>query len=152
MKTSRRTPLEWNFETIDAMNALASRKAFMRFLHYACQMTSDFDGAEIVFGELVSNVALHAPGPISIHARQSSNGIALDVYDTGPAFVLAPSLPVETNCDSGRGLFIISKLGSNLHVERTARGNRVSIDLPVSLKALPVWLLDGARFEGTVIQ
>jgi len=104
----------------------------MSFLRKACKGQSDFGGAEIIFGELVSNVVRHAPGPIQITARSDRRGrMTLNVFDTGPAFKLAPALPALLLSESGRGLYVVSQLCSQLSSIRTEVGNKVSAILPV---------------------
>jgi anti-sigma regulatory factor (Ser/Thr protein kinase) len=104
----------------------------MSFLRKACNGQSDFGGAEIIFGELVANVVRHAPGPIQITARSDSRGsVTLNVFDTGPAFKIAPALPASLSSESGRGLYVISQLCAHLSSIRTEIGNKVSVVLPV---------------------
>jgi len=104
----------------------------MDFLHGGCTGQSDFGGAEIIFGELVANVVRHSPGPIQITARSDHHGlVTLNVCDTGPAFTIAPALPVSLLSESGRGLYVVSRLGAHLSSMRTEIGNKVSAVLPV---------------------
>ena len=104
----------------------------MDFLRKGCNAASDFGGAEIIFGELVANVVQHAPGPIQITARSDRRGrVTLNVFDTGPAFKVAPALPASLLSESGRGLYVVSQLGMRLSSIRTEIGNKVSAILPV---------------------
>lgn len=104
----------------------------MDFLRKGCTGQSDFDGAEIIFGELIANVVRHAPGPIQITARSDGRGVmTLNVFDTGPAFQIAPALPVSILSESGRGLYLVSQLCETLSSLRTELGNKVSAVLPV---------------------
>ena len=104
----------------------------MDFLRSGCRGQSDFGGAEIIFGELVANVVRHAPGPIQITARSDGRGrVTLNVFDTGQAFTVRPALPASLLSESGRGLYVVSKLGAHLSSIRTEIGNKVSAVLPV---------------------
>jgi anti-sigma regulatory factor (Ser/Thr protein kinase) len=104
----------------------------MDSLRAACSDQSDFGGAEIIFGELVANVVRHAPGPIEITAHSDGLGlVTLAVSDTGPAFTVAPALPASLLSESGRGLYVVSKLCAHLSSMRTEIGNKVSVVLPV---------------------
>ncbi|MGZ3497970.1 MAG: ATP-binding protein [Vulcanimicrobiaceae bacterium] len=123
--------MEWQFRSADASRALGARHAFLEFIREACTAHSDCDAAEIVFGELVANVIQHAPGPIEITVRSDARGlVTLDVCDTGVGFAIAPALPLGGS-ESGRGLYIISRLCPHLSSARTITGNRVRVVLPV---------------------
>ncbi len=126
--------MEWQFQSKQAGAALSAKRAFMTFLRESCTPESDCDGALIVFGELVTNVVLHAPGPIEITVSSDARGVVtLDVYDTGDGFVLEPSLPPPTS-GGGRGLFIVSQLCRRASVARVPNGTKVSAELPVTAR------------------
>lgn len=142
--------MEWQFHAADAAEALSFRRDFVDFLRACCTDDSDCDGAEIVFGELVTNVMRHAPGAIQITLQSDVHGLVmLDVCDTGDAFAIAPALPATLFSASGRGLYIVSQLCPYLSSTRTANGNRVSAILPVMAEAVPAYpareLHDGHR-------
>ncbi len=122
----------WHFEAANAVDARAVRPQFVEHLRFLCTPTSDIPAAEIVFGELVSNVIRHAPGPIQIMAKTSYNGfVTLCVWDQGDGFTLQPRLPDRLS-EGGRGLYIILSLCRNVTVHRTAEGpNEVCVVLPV---------------------
>lgn len=127
-------PMEWQFQSRQAGAALSAKRAFLTFLRESCTAESDCDGALIVFGELVTNVVLHAPGPIEVTVSSDPYGVVtLDVCDAGDGFVLEPSLPPPW-CGGGRGLYIVSQLCRRASVTRVGHGTKVSVELPVRPK------------------
>src|SRR5579863_606206 len=74
--------MEWQYQAIDAKEALSARHAFVAFLREACTSKSDCAGAMVVFGELVTNVILHAPGPIEITLLSDSSGRVRSTFAT----------------------------------------------------------------------
>lgn len=123
--------MHWKFETDDAMRALAARASFVTFLTARCTPDSDILAAEVIYGELISNVVRHAPGPVTVNARIDPFGlVTLDVWDCGPGCALHPSLPlVKEEC--GRGLYIVWKLSKHVSSERGDNLSRISAVLPV---------------------
>ena len=134
--------MEWRLQADDARHAPHAREAFTEFLHTSCKETSDFAAAEIIFGELVCNVVEHAPGPISIGLRLDAQGlVTLEVCDSGPGFTLAASLPASAYTERGRGLYIVSQLGTDLAATNTTQGARVSVVLPVEAEIVRLHLV-----------
>ncbi len=134
--------MEWQFHADDACTALSARRAFMRFLRRSCAGQSDFEAAEVVFGELIANAIRHAPGPIDITVHSDAQGVVhLDVLDTGPGFTLAPSLP-PCRSESGRGLYIASRLCPHVSATCAARGSTVSVVLPVTAERSGLHLVE----------
>ena len=143
--------MEWQYQAIDAKEALSARHAFVAFLREACTSKSDCAGAMVVFGELVTNVILHAPGPIEITLLSDSSGrVTLDVCDSGCGFILDPSLPSDASALGGRGLYIVSRLCSSLIATRMEDGNKVSAVLPVIAKASHLHLVEERLTSATV--
>ena len=78
------TPMEWQFQASTAKAALSARPALAAFLRESCTPESDCDGAIIAFGELVTNVMVHAPGPIEVLVEADASGaVRIHVCDTG---------------------------------------------------------------------
>ncbi|MGA8533213.1 MAG: ATP-binding protein [Candidatus Tumulicola sp.] len=145
--------MEWQFQAIDANEALSAKHAFVAFLRESCTPKSDCEAAMVVFGELVANVILHAPGSIEITLQSDSKGVVtLDVCDSGGGFILAPSLPSVITALGGRGLYIVSRLCSSLVATRMEGGNKVSAVLPVVAKASYLHLVEEKRTSGTVAE
>lgn len=129
--------LEWEFHSNDASEGLKARHAFLAFLFSSCKPASDCYGAQLIYGELVSNVIRHAPGPISIEVRSEASGtLTLEILDSGEGFRLEPSLP-HASSELGRGLYIVSQLGSHLSVTHFGHGTKVRVELPVRTESLP---------------
>jgi anti-sigma regulatory factor (Ser/Thr protein kinase) len=124
---------DWRFQADEAKEALPQRNSYLEFLRAACTPESDYDGAIIIFTELVANVIRHTSGPIQICVRGNARGtVTLRVSDFGSPFPLSPSLPPTTS-EGGRGLYIIAQLSSDVSVSRNEYGNVVRVDLPVAL-------------------
>lgn len=145
--------LQWHFRSERAFDARAARAEFLQYLRFVCITGSDFEGAEIVFGELVANVVQHACGPIEVLAKtDATRSVMLYVWDTGPSFALQPQLPQDPGSDRGRGLFIVSTLCKNVAVRRASDGrNQVCVVLPVLARPAGseprVWAADGCAMR-----
>ena len=127
--------MEWQFRAENAKGALSAKSSFVNFLLDSCTPESDCESSLAVFGELVANVIMHAPGPIEITVQSDCAGVVtIDVYDTGDGFILAPTLPPPLSENGGRGLYIVSQLCSGLTLARVNAGNKVSAVLPVVAK------------------
>ncbi len=137
-------PVRWQFQAIDTGEAGRTRRAFAAFLRKSCTADSDCDGAEIVFGELVTNVILHAAGPIDITVESEPTGaVTLEVRDRGPGFLVPSACPSATQL-GGRGLYIVSRLCATMRVQQQDGVNIVSVLLPVTAK-----VPSGALAEGS---
>lgn len=124
--------MEWHFQSADATDALRKRGAFTEYLRSQCTPESDYDAAEVVFGELVTNVMRHAPGPIEIVLRASRDGaVMLEVFDSGAGFAIASPPAPSLDLESGRGLYIVWKLCCRVLSTKTRSGTKVSAILPV---------------------
>ncbi len=125
--------MEWHFRSADAAEALPERRAFVTFLRSRCTPESDFQAAEIVYGELVANVVRHAPGPIEIMIRNRPRGaVTIEVCDSATHFTIARPVEPPLYAESGRGLNIIWHLCGNLSRTKTANGGKVSVVLPIA--------------------
>ncbi|MBD5655859.1 MAG: ATP-binding protein [Candidatus Eremiobacteraeota bacterium] len=124
--------MKWSFASTDAAASRAARKAFTAYLREQASPDSDILSAELTFGELVGNAARHAPGPVEVAVEWKNGRAALSVHDEGPGFQPTCTPPKDTFAESGRGLYIVARLASDLRVEDIARdGTRVSVVLPV---------------------
>lgn len=123
----------WSFASEEAETARSVRSQFMAYLRECAEPGGDFGAAELIFAELVGNVALHAPGSIIVDLQWLDYRPFLTVCDTGPGFELPPipALP-EDSSESGRGLYLVWKLAGNLKVYRTPAGSHcVTTSLPL---------------------
>lgn len=122
--------MRWYFQAVCGSEALAARGSFIEFLRHLRLGQSDCYYAEVVFGELVGNAVRHAPGPIHITAHVDGV-VVLEVCDTGPHFDLSVG-PPHLHSESGRGLYIVSLLTSDLRSVNTGSGNRVTAILQMA--------------------
>jgi anti-sigma regulatory factor (Ser/Thr protein kinase) len=74
--------------------------------------------AEVVFGELISNVVRHAPGPIEVRLEMHDRTPVLNVLDAGPGFLRVATVPVDLMSEGGRGLSVVSTLTEEFNVIR----------------------------------
>jgi anti-sigma regulatory factor (Ser/Thr protein kinase) len=122
---------EWSYVTADAREAIVVRRAVRQFLAAEAAPESDLDGAEIIVGELVSNVILHAPGPIGLYVSWSGETAVLIVSDRGHGIPKVRACP-DGNDECGRGLLIVEALASSVEVYTIPyQGSRVVVELPV---------------------
>jgi anti-sigma regulatory factor (Ser/Thr protein kinase) len=118
------------FSIADASLAHNARRIFATYLASQTDPVSDVDGAELIFGELVANVARHAPGPVEVRVAWRAEQAAMEVWDKGLGYELQITLP-DAMAENHRGLFIVAALGSELHVSRRRGWNITSVILPV---------------------
>ena len=121
----------WNLALDDARAAVDARSHFVEFLRGIECDESFIDSAELVFGELLGNVVRHAPGPVEISIDLSPGALVLHVIDSGPPLTTTEHrLPDDELSERGRGLFIVSRLASDVRVEHLVNcGNHISVTL-----------------------
>jgi anti-sigma regulatory factor (Ser/Thr protein kinase) len=125
----------WFYESADALPALNARCDFVRYLRDRATRQSDVEAAEIIYGELVSNVIRHAPGPICVGLDWGVEGVArLKVSDEGSGFHYLPVAAPDAYSEEGRGLFIVAALAQAVRVEKRDRGSSIAVALPVYLR------------------
>jgi PAS domain S-box-containing protein len=123
----------WRLHADHARAANDARRSFMEHLRAEATASSEFDAAEVIFGELVANVVRHAPGPIDI-ALEWVDGIAIvHVTDRGEGFKFQPRRRADILMEAGRGLWLVEQFGGTIDVERiTGYGTHVRVALPVN--------------------
>lgn len=123
----------WQLEIADSTKALHQREEFVRYLE-ACGATGDYAAAELIFGEIVGNAVIHAPGPIAVTVEWVDGCATLHVTDAGP--------PIDTHARSfpdplgefGRGLPMVNELsGNSVTSDVYVDGKTISAELPVRL-------------------
>ena len=112
----------WYFDTSDGSAAQAARRAFSDGLRARSADPACIYGAEVVFGELIGNAVRYAPGPIEVTVDWSGPLPVLHVLDNGPGFHHVPALPRDVYSESGRGLFMISRLSEDFSVSKRPAG------------------------------
>jgi len=111
--------VEWSFDARDARAAREARREFVRHVQSHFGSSADVEGAELVLGELIGNVARYAPGPTQVEARFDAYGVTIEVTDRGAGFDAPPvDGDVSLLSESGRGLAIVSKLADVVEIER----------------------------------
>ncbi len=128
-----RAVAHWVFDTSHVRAAHKARQTFVTILRVRGLPAEDVDAAKLIFGELVSNVVRHAPGPIEIVLDYSEAIPVLHVLDRGPGFMIVPHLPSDLLSDAGRGLYIVSSLADDFNVtERFGGGSHTRAVLSTS--------------------
>ena len=126
----------WRFEIADSAGALHKREDFMAYLR-ACNAVGDFAAAELIFGELVSNAMIHAPGPIGVSVEWLEGHATLHVFDGGlPLDVSVVTEAADVFDEHGRGLAIVQGLAPAPGVvvdNAYTQGKTVSVELPIHL-------------------
>jgi PAS domain S-box-containing protein len=112
---------------LDAKNALAAtrlRKKFAASLPDRSFSLVDIANAELVFGELISNVLRHTSGNshTDIAVDHSGPRTVLHVMDSGTGFRYISRLAPEPYSENGRGLFLIAVMTTDFHVDRRPNG------------------------------
>jgi anti-sigma regulatory factor (Ser/Thr protein kinase) len=102
-------------------------------------LTDDDDivaAAELIVGELLSNAARHADGHVCLEISAVDGFVTLSVHDTSPLFAMEIRRPIDEMSESGRGLFIVSKLAERIDVTPiTGVGKCVSVRLSLPVTA-----------------
>jgi anti-sigma regulatory factor (Ser/Thr protein kinase) len=123
----------FRFRFADAVVAHYARKLFVSYVRGTAAPGTDLFALELVFGELVSNVVRHAPGPVDVHVLWLRDGMRLEVWDRGPGFELHADLPDDAMAESHRGLFLVAAFADDLRVER--RGSHTVTSAHFSLRS-----------------
>ncbi len=114
--------LAWTFDAHDAKAARATRGFITHRLRTHTASDDECHAAEVVFGELVSNVVRHAPGPIEVRLEVGGQAPILHVLDQGPGFQHVAQAPVtDLMSETGRGLSVVAALTAEFNVSRRAR-------------------------------
>ncbi|MGA3038272.1 MAG: SpoIIE family protein phosphatase [Vulcanimicrobiaceae bacterium] len=126
----------WRFHADHARAATDARRSFVDHLRAEAGESSEIDGAEVIFGELVANVVRHAPGPIDIALEWIDGFAVLHVTDRGNGFKFESRRRADVLMESGRGLWLVEQFGGSVDVERIeGYGTHVRVTLPVERAA-----------------
>jgi hypothetical protein len=122
----------WRLVATEAREGLRLRHAFRDYLEAYGDPAGDFDAAESVYGELVANCAMHAPGSIRIEFRWSDS--TLTVTDDWDRLRLWPFSAGDTAAETTHHAFaIVNALTGRVRVTRDGEhGTRASVVLPVN--------------------
>jgi anti-sigma regulatory factor (Ser/Thr protein kinase) len=122
----------WRISPGDFTSAARVRVEFRQALLSNCAPSSDVGGAEIIFGELVTNALRHGKAGADVTVRCKGELFALEIADDGPGFDLESVAQRERVDDGGRGLMIADRLGARLRAERRSGKWVVEAVLPVA--------------------
>jgi anti-sigma regulatory factor (Ser/Thr protein kinase) len=126
----------WDFSSGDAEKMHRARDEFLDALKVRVASDADYPACELIFVELVGNVARHAPGPVRVTLDWTRNAAMLHVEDRGPMFVPRALLPPNLFQTNGRGLFVVRALAGQIDVSPIdSHGKVVSVMLPVRIPA-----------------
>jgi anti-sigma regulatory factor (Ser/Thr protein kinase) len=134
VETARPEP--WRLRLPDSTCALRKRHDFARYLRTYGRATDDYVAAEVVFGEIVTNALLHAPGPIEIEVEWPEGQATIHVSDHGVPInlELEPAVP-DPMAEHGRGMLIVRELAEAVStVAYPGEGKTVSATLPVKAR------------------
>jgi anti-sigma regulatory factor (Ser/Thr protein kinase) len=127
----------WVFESNDPLDACKHRTEFVAYLKHVATADSDFEAAELVYGELIGNVVRHARGHIKVVLEWHGGLAELCVADHGAGFFRNFSIPEATGVnergmqENGRGLSIVRQLSNAVRVDCDRNGCAVRATLPV---------------------
>lgn len=126
--------MDWYLDPDDPAASSLLRREFRSYLERHAAPGADIDAAELVFAEAVANAVEHSAGAAWVAVDWSEASPLLVVHDLGKGFTLGdPLLPDDPLVESGRGLFLVSHLASDLAVAvKRAGGSVVRARLPVS--------------------
>ena len=123
----------------DAASGRRARGMFASYV-WAHAKPPECDACELIFGELLGNVAKHAPGPVDIALRWEHDAGVLEIGDRGAGYEVAGCLPEDDLCESTRGLFLVEAFGgANLRTYRADDGRNVThVELPIRKFTAPL--------------
>ena len=130
--------MEWRFESAQQIYPSTMREEFMATLHRYGTPDSDFASAELIYGELISNVIRHARGKIRVRLEWSAEFPTLWVHDEERYFAKGFELPSDPLAESGRGLYIVKALAKDFRLTRDGG------DGSIAQAILPVRRSDGS--------
>jgi anti-sigma regulatory factor (Ser/Thr protein kinase) len=122
----------WKIQATQPSAARRAKRAFLWYLGEFADEGSDLSESELIFGELVGNVARHTPGVAEITLEIAGSRAYLHICDEGKPIARAAGGP-DAFAESGRGLLLVESLAHSLTIERTPRGNRIIAELPLTL-------------------
>jgi PAS domain S-box-containing protein len=114
--------LTLSFDARDARMAHEARRLVATYLRELGAPDADYDGSELVFGELIGNVVRHAPGEVEIEVGWDDGFARLCVRDRGFGYASDRELPVDPLSENGRGLFLINALTRRFSVTPRPNG------------------------------
>jgi serine phosphatase RsbU (regulator of sigma subunit)/anti-sigma regulatory factor (Ser/Thr protein kinase) len=121
----------WHLDARDEASAHRVKRALLWQLGGFASGDTDLGAIEAIFGELLSNVKRHTPGPADITLERGADGAILAFQDDGPPFTINGHAAPDLMAESGRGLFLLRALARDVSVQRVGDRNRVAVALPL---------------------
>ncbi|HET6894765.1 MAG TPA: ATP-binding SpoIIE family protein phosphatase [Candidatus Baltobacteraceae bacterium] len=120
----------WRSWTLDACDSESAHRAKRAILWHVGDTIRDGDriaSIELVLGELIGNVARHSPGLAEVTLSQEGSRMLIRVTDRGKPFSYhLNGAHADPFAESGRGLFLVSTLSTDVRIEHTDTGNVVT--------------------------
>jgi anti-sigma regulatory factor (Ser/Thr protein kinase) len=127
---------EWHFDARDEDVARRVKRELLAALAALGPLRPEPMVAEMVFGELLSNVVRHTPGPACVSFAVEDGHVVFSVADRGPMFRVGGAGvntdAVPDDAESGRGLFMIAALCERLGIEPRPDGKCATVVLPLA--------------------
>lgn len=120
----------WRLDARDESSAHRVKRALLWQLGGFASADADLGTIEAIFGELLSNVKRHTPGPADITLERGAEGAVLSFADDGPPFSINGHAQPDLMAESGRGLFMLRALARDVSVQRVGDRNLVAVALP----------------------
>ena len=122
----------WHLEAHDFDGARKVRRLLRMLLQELGTKTSDFQGAEVICGELVTNALRYSDNAVNVELLHELGEFRLEVEDTGGCFdIQAVGQWPTAEAEGGRGLLLVSELADEVSVARGEGSCKVSAILPV---------------------
>lgn len=128
---ARAAPRRWAFDARDPDDSRRVRAQVIETLRKGGYPDERITSAELILAELTANVFRYAAGPSQIVLEwNGENPPVLHVIDLGPGFQFEAKLPADVYSETGRGLYLISTLASDLQVsQRNSGGSHARVVL-----------------------
>ncbi|HEV7178295.1 MAG TPA: SpoIIE family protein phosphatase [Candidatus Baltobacteraceae bacterium] len=130
----RKRSRSWSIDARAINSGRRVKRAMLWHLGEFTRPDTDLSAVELIYGELLGNVARHTPGHADVTLELEGYRAILHVADRGLPFAASNGFAPEDMAEGGRGLFLIRSLAHGVTIERTGDGNRVSVILPVTLE------------------
>jgi serine phosphatase RsbU (regulator of sigma subunit)/anti-sigma regulatory factor (Ser/Thr protein kinase) len=125
----------WHFDARDQRTAWRVKREVLGALQTLDDLAPDPHVAEMIFGELLSNVVRHTPGSTRVSFDVRDDRVVLHVADRGGQLGALPRIAemlgkADGDAECGRGLFLIGALGGALTIAPSEDGKCLCVSLP----------------------
>jgi anti-sigma regulatory factor (Ser/Thr protein kinase) len=126
----------WRFDAREVLVGRRVKRELLAALGALGPLQPESIIAEMVFGELLSNVVRHTPGAACVSFTVEDGHVVLSVEDYGALYSIG-GLGIHTGAtpeyaESGRGLFMIAALCERIRIEPTRSGKITTVVLPLA--------------------